>query len=364
MPSTSTIATSQQLAAQPPTKHRSCQHELPPHRARRHSAEAVLDKSKMSATLPLTAVNIAGLTEQLKTSATPFTTTTPLSPIKRKRRPSLDEILSTGSSLSTASTETGRIFLLKQVEDLYDDFAKKAAENGGKVAVVAGKTRSFREVLMLQFPRLPPVKIDTLATHAFERAIAAQVLADQRAKAKKLTWSAEERVHLHELFCAVDTDSSGLIDMNEFVAAFFSGGRFNRSALESFWRAHVTNVHQNKNGIEETPADEVELDYDSFMQLLENGNEQLFEHARSVLAGIRRTNKKIDVADGSERVTKSVLPQLASDAKRESLLLLDDGKQQLWRLTPGGKAFVRTVLPQNHLNIRPSLANRPTAMCF
>jgi len=306
--------------------------------------------------LPLTQDNVADLTKQL--NSTPPSVPVPLSPIKRKRRPSLDESVSTAtasssSTASTTSTETARAFILKEVESLHDDFAKRAAANGGKTAVVAGKSRSFREVLVLQFPRYSAEKLDALAAHALSRAAALEAAAKRRARAQKLTWSDEERNHLRALFDAVDADRSGAIDMEEFVAAFMSGGKLSRRELEQTWRAHVL---QQPDG--EKAADEAELDFRSFMSLLEAGEEVLFEHARNVIAGLIRASAKFQ----GHLAPTSTLPELHS--KRDSLLILDDGKQQLWRLCPGGKAMVRTVLPDDHLSRRPSLASRPAQLCF
>jgi len=349
------------IAATPPRGSRITA-PMPAHRARRHSADAVLDmraRNNVSVSfkrLPLTQDNVAGLAKQL--SSTPSSAPAALSPIKRKRRPSLDESVSTAtasstSTASTTSTETARAFILKEVERLHDGFAKKAAADGGSTAVVAGKPRSFREVLVLQYPRYSAEKIDALAAHTLSRAAALKAAANRRAHAQKLAWSDEERNYLRGLFDMVDADRSGAIDMEEFVAAFMSGGKLSRHELEQTWRAHVL---QQPN--DEMAAEDTELDFRSFMSLLDSGEEVLFDHARNVLTGLIQASAKVR----AHLAATSTLPELPS--KRDSLLILDDGKQQLWRLCPGGKALMRTVLSQDHLSRRPSLACRPPQLCF
>jgi len=317
------------------------------------------------------------------------------SPIQRKRRPSLDELLPSGgglsaslrlppllepakvpswsddgssiegrvsctssSTMSTSSTETARLFQLRQVQSIYKDFEESCA--GGPTAVVAGKAMTFREVLALQLPRLPMERLSALATYAELDAAERKAAAERRVRAQAMVWSEAERADLRSLFEQVDADRSGLIDKEEFVAAFASGGKLGRTALEQMWKEHA--------GEPRGHAFEVELDFPAFMRMLEAcgaAHAAIFEHVRAVLKGIAEAKAKV-----GHRTT--ALPALKRadgresprESPRESLLVMDDGKQQLWRLYPGGKAMVRRELVPNHLDKRPSLAERPAVLVF
>ena len=261
---------------------------------------------------------------------------------------------STSTATSSTSTESARLFELREVDSIYDDFEK--ACNGGPTVVIAGKAKTWREVLALQFPRLPKERLDALASYGEVRASQRKAAAERRARARKLVWTAEERVDLHHLFNRVDADGSGLIDVAEFVAAFESGGKLDREDLELMWRDRVGE------------DDDAELDFETFIRMLEDcgtGCEALFDQVRAVLNGIAEAKAKV----GGGCATTPSLPALRGGGNpatscRESLLVMDDGKAQLWRLYPGGKTLVRTTLPQGYLERRPSLADRPAVLAF
>jgi len=142
---------------------------------------------------------------------------------------------------------------------------------------------------------------------------------EARQALRAATWSAKERQALGVLFRTIDIDASGSIARDEFIeiAALCS---LERSSLGAAFDAGVASAQRRSV---RTPRGSRELTYDGFLKVIQELDEAALDAVRT-----------------------RVLPFLVDPRANggDSLLVFDDGMQQLTRLVPGGRALVRTKL--------------------
>lgn len=235
-----------------------------------------------------------------------------------------------GADSSTLFCATSaREYERRQAMQLFDVYeSAQAVDAHGKLGIsshVAKRGASFRSVLVRQCPHIPLHRIDALCEYVQQCKNAGQKRA--------LEWSSEERELLRELFRVVDADGSNAISLEEYLA-LAQNGPLRRRELKAIWR----------DFIDAAEPDDAELDLVGFESLLQS-NEQLVRHIRIVLAAMGAASRQ----NGHEQ-----LP----GASRDKMLVFDDGKQQLWRLVPGGRVLVRKeVAPDGGERARPTLAS-------
>jgi len=127
-------------------------------------------------------------------------------------------------------------------------------------------------------------------------------------------WSEEEKKQLLTLFMTIDADGSGSISRHEFleIASLAQLGR------PELGRAFDHMVASDRRRTARTPGGSVELTLSQFNNLIANLNDDMLAAVRKAMPHLR------NVEPGSDK-----------------MLVFDDGKQQLWRLVPGGRTLVR-----------------------
>ena len=127
-------------------------------------------------------------------------------------------------------------------------------------------------------------------------------------------WTNEEKDKLVNLFHIIDADEGGSISRHEFLE-IASLAELGRAELGRVFDQHVLT---DRRRTARTPGGTVELTLAQFTRLIENLDDAMLSKVRACLHGL------VEKRSG-----------------RESLLVFDDGKQQLWRLVPGGRTLVR-----------------------
>ena len=125
---------------------------------------------------------------------------------------------------------------------------------------------------------------------------------------------AHSLTHPARYFVGAQVDGSGSISRNEFLEI----GRLADLSREQLGRAFDEAAVADRRRIARTPGGTIELSRSQFKRLLEGMENEMLSKIREILPGM-----------------------VATDPKKESLLVFDDGRQQLWRLVPGGRALVR-----------------------
>jgi len=127
-------------------------------------------------------------------------------------------------------------------------------------------------------------------------------------------WTADEKAKLVTLFHVIDADEGGSISRHEFLEIASLAGLGRAELGRAFDHAVLTDRRRTAR----TPGGTVELTLAQFTRLIEN------------------------LDDGMLRAIRAILPGLVEKREgKESLLVFDDGRQQMWRLVPGGRALVR-----------------------
>ena len=127
-------------------------------------------------------------------------------------------------------------------------------------------------------------------------------------------WTNEEKEKLVNLFHIIDADEGGSISRHEFLE-IASLAELGRAELGRVFDQHVL---ADRRRTARTPGGTIELTLAQFTRLIENLDDAMLSKVRACLHGL------VEKRSG-----------------RESLLVFDDGKQQLWRLVPGGRTLVR-----------------------
>lgn len=127
-------------------------------------------------------------------------------------------------------------------------------------------------------------------------------------------WSAEEKDQLRLLYTTIDVDGSGSISRAELIE--IAGlAEIKRDALGHAFDAAVAS---SRAKCARTPGGSSEIRLAQFVKLVDG------------------------LSDANKAAIRAILPGLAAaGTDKKKLLVFDDGKQQLWRLVPGGRALVR-----------------------
>lgn len=167
---------------------------------------------------------------------------------------------------------------------------------------------SFSAVLKKEFPLANEAELAEMLE------IASRKQASIR-KAKRITaaaWTSDEKSMLYSLFLAFDVDGSGTISASEMSEIARLAG-IKRSMLSAAFERAVT---KGGKKTPRTPGGTGELSLPQFLKMVEQLDEGSLAKIKAILPGVR-------------------------PAGSDKLLVFDDGKQQLWRLVPGGRSLVR-----------------------
>jgi len=206
--------------------------------------------------------------------------------------------------LQGKSGAAAKTLLARSVRRLHADFVRFPSKN---------ITRTFAAELRLHYPRASATEMSEMLGFVAEKEAELALARD-----KSRTLSSAERTAVSDLFAVVDDDRSGTIDMREFEILAAGG---------------VADVKMLKRAFRDTVGAEGTLDLDGFIQLMcELG---LCDHVRKLL-------------------------RLTRGARNNKLLVLDDGKQSVWRLVPGGPPMLikpSRIPKDGKAAVRPSLAD-------
>jgi len=125
------------------------------------------------------------------------------------------------------------------------------------------------------------------------------------------------QARLLTLFQVIDADEGGSISRHEFLE-IGSLANLGRAELGRAFDHAVTN---DRRRTARTPGGTIELTYSQFTRLIENLDDAMLSKIRAILPGL------VEKKDG-----------------KDSLLVFDDGRQQLWRLVPGGRTLMRKAV--------------------
>jgi len=223
-----------------------------------------------------------------------------------------EEPLRPGEILSTSAHR------LRQAMTLYEVHSGM----GGKLGA------AFAAVLRREFPSITAAESDAIQAEVRLR------VADHRrqdAVAQRM-WTAAQKQQLLNFFAVVDADGSGSISRNEFleVACLIEGSR------AKLGKAFDDIITEDRRRAAHTPGGSVELTVSQFTRLIAS------------------------LDDGLLRQIKAMLPHIADPQSlaRGSLIVYDDGKQQLQRLVPGGRTLVRKSVEPGAPSRLASVATR------
>ena len=255
----------------------------------------------------------------------PYAAPSPFSPTKRLKamtlrseslnpdiKPQKSKRRNSGEVLSTLSH---RIQQAKHLYNVHQEMEATLGSSTGKGAVrlAMNKPLSFEAVLRKEFPTASATDIEVMLEAVEET----EKERERRQTIAAASWSAEERKQVDTLFQAIDIDESGSISRDEFVeiAALC---HLDRAALGQAFDRTIVGARRRSA---RTPGGSRELTREGFLKLIQEMDQEM-------LQAVRR-----------------VLPHLVPPGKGPTLLVFDDGVQQLWRLVPGGRALTRKPSP-------------------
>ena len=205
------------------------------------------------------------------------------------------------NSKGILSTTSHRI---QQALSLYDVYRMQGA------AVTSSKhvrPLSFEEILRKEFPTAKESEYELMLEAVAER----ERVGESKRRVEEATWSHEERAQLSTFFAAMDVDER-LISRDEFLEVANITG-VEKAELGGAFDATVAGARRRSS---RTPGGSRELNFEGFVKLIETLDDDALNAVRRALPFI------VPPSDGA-------------------CLVFDDGKQQLWRLVPGGRALVR-----------------------
>ena len=206
------------------------------------------------------------------------------------------------NSKGILSTTSHRI---QQALSLYDVYRMQGAAASSSKHV---RPLSFEEILRKEFPTAKESEYELMLEAVAER----ERVGESKRRVEEATWSHEERAQLSTFFAAMDVDESGSISRDEFLEVANITG-VEKAELGGAFDATVAGARRRSS---RTPGGSRELNFEGFVKLIEALDDDALNAVRRALPFI------VPPSDGA-------------------CLVFDDGKQQLWRLVPGGRALVR-----------------------
>ena len=162
------------------------------------------------------------------------------------------------------------------------------------------------------------------------------------------------QARLLTLFQVIDADEGGSISRHEFLE-IGSLANLGRAELGRAFDHAVTN---DRRRTARTPGGTIELTYSQFTRLIENLDDAMLSKVQLSAPPAHSHPRATPMLPPcypranhgwarpiSQRQIRAILPGLVEKKDgKDSLLVFDDGRQQLWRLVPGGRTLMRKAV--------------------